>query len=168
MALVKNIKGTLVDIESLVPVTVSFYRKKLNIELEEKEYEPMATCMAYNLAKMKLFPKFSPFDCSLRKIYGSEFFDNKSEEVPDFDGCILLRDAEVYHGDTDGDVPRIGRYPFIAQDPVKMVEKILGNKKYEKVGKASNLATKCMKLNARTTLREFESWTPAQLREAIH
>ena len=155
MAIIKNIKGRLIDVEALISSTVSFFRDKLHIELKEKEYIKMATTTAYFMAKQNFLPEFTPFNCSLKKLYGDDFFDNKPNETPDFDGCVLLRNTEVYYGDTDGDTPCIGRYPFIAQDPVKMIEKLLGDKKYENVGKASNLATK--RLNC----------TPTQLKEAI-
>lgn len=67
--------------------------------------------------------------------------------------CSLHVEPDAPAMDTDGDI-NIYLKVYLAN--------MIGN-----VGKTSDLVTKRLRLDARTTLREFESWTPAQLRKAI-
>jgi len=126
MPFVKNIKGVLVDIESIVPMTTSFCHKRLRVDPNVKVHESMATRTVYYLTKKKLFPEFSPFNHSLKEIYGSDFFKDKTDLW-------------------NGDAPYT---PFtIIENPLMIIEKILSDKKYQKLGKASCLATRRMKLS---------------------
>jgi hypothetical protein len=145
MAIIKNIKGRLIDVEALIPGTVRYFHNKLHIELKEKERISMATTTAYFMVKQGFIPEFNPFECSLKKIYGNDFFSDNPK----------LHDDKVFYGDTDGDAPTITGYPFFVPDVIEMVKIMLGKELYEKVGKETNLATKRLKL------------TPTLLREAV-
>lgn len=63
---------------------------------------------------------------------------NKAGELTQED-YIVDNYNKIYCGDTDGDNPIITRYPMITQDPIRIIEKILGEKKYEKVGRIANI-----------------------------
>lgn len=106
----------------------------------------------------KFVPPFTPFDNSLKKIYGDDFFGDKHDQTHYFDGYVMLRRPKVYRSDTDGNIAYIGEYPLMTFDPVKTREmwlKTWFGDKYKNVGIASNLATKRLNLNL------------AQLKEAV-
>ena len=145
MAKIKNIKGILIDIDPLVPGTVSFYANKLGIKLRGNEPERMARLVATLFVKNDFVTPFSPFDQTLKKIYGKDFFDVST--------VAILHDIEVYRhfGDIDGDIG-INRMPcgYLSKDPVEIVSRWLGIKN-KNIGKESNLATKFFRTSISST-----------------